>query len=405
MKKRILLCLYFFPPLGGPRALRWLNLVKVLTRRGWAVDVLTVRPSIHDSFYDAGLLKELPPRVRVIRSNPGFYYSLLHFRKRPARSFPKTTMEWLPPGILKGVTATHRGNYDVLISSALPFVGHLIGYILKRRLRIPWLVDYGDPLSFNPMTSWAKRRIGRFLESHILKDADGLIAACEGMRLDFIEHYPFLEKIPTRAIPSGIPGELDGVRAADFGGDFVISYTGSFYKGSREPYAFFRAVQTLVGDEEIRKRLRVVIAGSIEPAYLAAARALGIDESVRFLGRIPFAEVMAILKGASVILYIGDDWSYRHFQYKVFEYAASGRPILAIRQSSSDEGAEFIARNNLGRVVPNDPAEIARQAAALFDLWKEKTLETSFSRIDKDLFTWECRAREVEDFIKTFARE
>lgn len=73
MNKRILLCLYFFPPLGGPRSLRWLNLVKVLSERGWTIDVLTVEPSLHDSFYDAGLLKELPPAIRVTRSFPGFY--------------------------------------------------------------------------------------------------------------------------------------------------------------------------------------------------------------------------------------------------------------------------------------------------------------------------------------------
>jgi len=402
MNRRILLCLYFFPPLGGPRSLRWLNLVKALSERGWTIDVLTVRPSLHDSFYDAGLLRELPPGIRVYRSFPGFYYSLLHSRKRPALGFPKTTLEWLPFGIRKGAQLSRSRKYDILISSALPFVGHLIGYFLKRRMRIPWVVDYGDPLSFNPTTSSLKRLVGRWFERRILRRADGLIAAAEGMRGDFLAHFPFLKGISTRAIPSGIPGEIDHVQAADFGDRFVITYAGSFYKVTREPYPFFRALQALIRDKEVRSRLSVLIAGSVEPAYLEAVRKLQIQDSVQFLGRIPFQEVMSILKGSTVILYIGSLWSHRHFQYKIFEYAASGRPIIAIRQADTDLGAAFIEEKNLGWVVSNDPENIARAIAELFDLWKQGSLDRSFAPLDKDMYTWGRRGKEVEDFINSF---
>jgi len=402
MNRRILLCLYFFPPLGGPRSLRWLNLVKALSERGWTIDVLTVEPSLHDSFYDASLLKELPPEIRVYRSFPGFYYSLLHSRKRPALGFPKTTLEWLPFGIRKGAQLSRSRKYDILISSALPFVGHLIGCFLKRRMRIPWVVDYGDPLSFNPTTSSMKRLVGRYIERRILRRADGLIAAAEGMREDFLAYFPFLRGISTLAVPSGIPGDIDHVQAADFGDRFVITYAGSFYKGSREPYSFFRALQALIRDGEVRSRLSVLIAGSVEPAYLEAARKLKIQDSVQFLGRIPFQEVMSILKGSSVILYVGSNWSYRHFQYKIFEYAASGRPIIAIRQAVTDLGAAFIEEKNLGRVVSNDPENIARAIAELFDLWKQGSLDRSFASLDKDVYTWGRRGKEVEDFINSF---
>ena len=384
--------------------MRWLNLVKALSERGWTIDVLTVRPSIHDSFYDAGLVRELPPGIRVYRSFPGFYYSLLHSRKRPALGFPKATLEWLPFGIRKGGQLSRSRKYDILISSALPFVGHLIGYFLKRRMRIPWVVDYGDPLSFNPTTSSTKRLVGRYIERRILRRADGLIAAAEGMREDFLAHFPFLKGISTRAIPSGIPGEIDHVQAADFGDRFVISYAGRFYKGSREPYPFFRALQALIRDKEVRSRLSVLIAGSGEPAYLEAARKLRIQDSVQFLGRIPFQDVMSILKGSSVILYIGDNLSYHHLQSKIFEYAASGRPIIAIRQADTDLGVAFIEEKNLGRVVSNDPENIARAIAELFDLWKQGSLDRSFASLDKDMYTWGRRGKEVEDFINPFVR-
>jgi len=402
MNRRLLLCLYFFPPLGGPRSLRWLNLVKVLSERGWTIDVLTVRPSLYDSFYDPSLLKELPPGIKVFRSFPGFYYSLLHYRKRPALGFPKTTVEWLPFGILQGARLSRSRKYDLLISSALPFVGHLVGYFLKRRTGIPWVVDYGDPLSFNPATSSTKRLVGRWFERRILKRADGLIAAAEGMRLDFLAHFPFLKGMPTRAIPSGIPAEIEQVEAADFGDRFVIAYAGSFYRGTREPYPFFRAIQTLIRDGEVRSRLRVLVAGSVDPAYLEAVRKLHIQDSVQFLGRIPFQEVMSILKGSSVVLYIGSHWGNRHFQYKIFEYAASGKPIIAIRQVDTDLGAAFIEEKNLGRVVSNDPEKIARVIAEVYEMWRRGILNQSYAPLDKDMYTWGRRGKDVEEFISPF---
>lgn len=404
MNRRLLLCLYFFPPLGGPRALRWLNLVKVLSERGWTIDVLTVQPSLHDTLYDPSLIKELPPGTRVFRSFPGFYYSLLHPRKRLAMGFPKTTMEWLPFGILKGAELARTRKYDILISSALPFVGHLVGYFLKRRMRIPWVVDYGDPLSFNPSANSMKRLVGRWFERLVLKRADGLIAAAEGMRLDFLIHFPFLKDKPTRAIPSGIPAEIEQVEAADFGDRFVISYAGSFYRGTREPYPFFRAIQTLIRDEEVRNRLKVLVAGNMDPAYIEAARKLRIQDSVQFLGRIPFQEVMSVLKGSSAILYIGSRRSIRHFQYKVFEYAASGRPIIAIRQADADLSAAFIEEKSLGRVVSNDPEKIARVIAEIYEMWKRGILNESFAPLDKDMYTWGRRGKDVEEFISPFIR-
>jgi glycosyltransferase involved in cell wall biosynthesis len=142
----------------------------------------------------------------------------------------------------------------------------------------------------------------------------------------------------------------------------------------------------------------------VDPAYLEAVRKLHIQDSVHFLGRIPFQEVMSILKGSSAILYIGSHRSIRHFQYKVFEYAASGRPIIAIRQADADLSAAFIEEKNLGRVVSNVPEEIARVISEVYDMWRRGILDQSFAPLDKDMYTWGRRGKEVDDFISPFIR-
>lgn len=399
--KRILLCIHPFPPVGGPRSIRWANLVRILCERGWQVDVLTAKPSVHDGLYDKSLLKELPSGIRVFRTYPGLYYSLRHLMKKPVRGFPKTTMEWLTFGSLRGFKLLKSYEYDVIISSGLPFVAHIVGYFLKRKSQIPWITDYGDPFAFNPMTSAAKRLMGGSIERHILKKVDGVIVPLEEMRREFIKFYPFLKKAHTREIRNGIPDKFEKIQPARSSKKFVISYVGNFYKGDREPIKFFEALNLLKKNQKIMDNIEVVFAGNTEQRYINYAHQLKINDLIQFLGRISYERSVSILKGSSAILFIGSTWDYYHFQYKTAEYAASGKPVIAIRQSAADLGADFIETHNLGLVVSNDKEEIARAVDRLFTLWNNNALENSFGRIPKEKFYWQTRAKELEDFLSS----
>jgi hypothetical protein len=398
-KGQILLCIYTFPPIGGPRSFRWVNLVKELHQHGWQIDVLTTKPSIHDSFYDASLLKELSPKIRVFRTCPGIYYSLLHLRSKPIRGFPKTTTEWLPFGLIRGFSLLRCQKYSAIISSALPFVGHLVGYILKLTSNIPWIADYGDPLGFNPLTSRVKRYIGRFIEKHMLKDADGIIVPFEEMRMEFLEFYPFLKGNKIRVIGQSISEKYDRIKPLNFKKKFVISYTGSFYKDVHEPYQFFQALSLLRGNQNIGANIEVIIAGNTEQKYISYASRLKLSNFTKFIGQIAYDKAISILKGSSVILYIGGKRSDYHFPSKIVGYAASGRPIIAIRQSVTDLGSDFIEKNKLGLVVPNNKEEIAKAIHSLFTLWKDNNLDNSFNRIPKKKLLWRTKGKELEEFL------
>lgn len=397
--KRLLLCLYPFPPLGGPRAIRWLHLAKALSRLGWTVDVLTVQPSRRDSFFDESLLRELPPEINVFRTYPGLYYSLIHLRKKPIQGFPKTTMEWFLFGLKKGRTLMKSQDYSILISSGLPFVGHLVGYALKRRNQIPWVTDYGDPFSFNPMTSLTKRLLGGKLEKRMLKAIDGLIVPFEDMGKDFLDYFPFLDKTSVQTIKNGLPEKFDRVPPADFGDRFVISYVGSFYKKGREPFALFEAFGRLKDIQKISPGTEVIIAGNTQRKYIDYAEKCNIGDLVRFLGQVPYEKAISILKGSSVILYVGSRFQYHNFPYKVLECASAGRPILAMKQSSTDLGVDFIENHNLGITVSMEKESIGNAILELQQLWQDKKLETSFGRIDKQQHYWQHKGQELDEFL------
>jgi len=403
--KKILFCSYSFPPLGGPRSLRWLNFLKTLEKRGWEIDVLTIRPSKKDSFFDQTLLDELPSSIHVYRSYPGFYYSFLHAWEKPVRGFSKTTLEWLPFGLRKGYSLLRKSNYDLIVSSALPFVGHLVAYFLKKKAGIPWIADYGDPLGFNPLTSKVKRFFGGFIEKHILKSSDGIVVPFEEMKREFLDVYPFLAARNIKAIGQGIPEEIANIPEEDFGNKFVVCYVGSFYADVHEPYQFFQALKDLRRDRKIASDLKVIIAGNTEQKYLQYAKKLGIHDIVRFVGQVSFENAISILKGSSVILYIGGRRDDYHFPSKVLISAASNRPILAIQQSHTDLGAEFIKKNNLGDVVPNETQEIKKVIARLYGLWIKNKLDEAFFHLPQEKYFWRMRGKELEEFIFQFLVE
>jgi len=389
-----------FPPIGGPRSFRWLNLVKSLSQRGWSIDVLTVRPSPNDSYYDESLLKEIPSEITIYRSYPGIYYSLQHIRKRPIRGFPKATIEWLPFGLIRGFSILKERQYDLIISSGLPFVGHLVAYFLKKKTGLPWITDYGDPFSFNSTTSRLKRFAGGRIEGKILQEINGFIVPCNEMCQDFLDYFPVLRNKKSITIGHGISNHFEQIRPMDNDGKFIISHVGSFYKNDREPNQFFKALRVLKETRRIGNNVRVLIVGNINEMYIAEAKYQKVDDIVEFPGFVPYFRALSILKGSSVILYIGDNWQYHHLQYKFFESVAIGRPILAITQSQKDCGPDYFQKNKLGVVVSNDIGQIEEGLYRLYNLWENHQLESTFQRMDPNQFLWEKRGEELEFFIK-----
>ncbi len=406
--KNILLCTYNFPPIGGPRSLRWLNLVRELDKRGWKVDVLTIRPYANDGFYDRKLDGDIPAGAQIFRSFPGLYYSMIHLKKNPIKGFPKATMEWFSYGFLKGWRMVKKKPYALIISSGLPFVGHLMASFLKRKTGVPWVADYGDPLGFNPLTSRVKRFVGRWVEGSILKQVDGIIVPFEEMKNEFLLFYSFLPISKVKAIGHGIGEKFQEILPAEFYNKFVVAYIGSFYKSDREPYEFFRALMELKENPEFRQDVRVIIAGKAEQNYIDFANNQGLSGIVEFCGQITHETALSILKGTSVILYIGyrgQKRNYFQFPYKVIECAAAARPILAIRQSGTNLGAAFIEKNNLGQVVPNNRLEIQRGLENLYLLWRKGELNRKFNKMPAEKFSWRLKAGELERFILSIMKE
>jgi glycosyltransferase involved in cell wall biosynthesis len=95
------------------------------------------------------------------------------------------------------------------------------------------------------------------------------------------------------------------------------------------------------------------------------AEELGIDDYVTFTGRVPDAEMLAVLNTADVCVNpdIANDMNDKSTMNKIMEYMALGKPIV---QFDLTEG-RFSAQDASLYARKNDPASLAAKIVELLD--------------------------------------
>ncbi len=428
--KRLLICAYYFPPIGTPRSYRWREFVKRLSKN-LEIDVLTIHTFDNHPNYDPKLLEDLPDRVRIFRTYPGIMHhfsSLLLGKAKDNKQFnpnkrqiplrrrvgkylfrafenklraifiPDEAVTWLPFVLIKGKRLIEKNGYDVIISSGFPFTCHIVGFFLKRISHgKPWIADYGDPWAYNPTFLLPKWRsfIDKIIESKILKAVNKIIVTTDRTKEHYLNLYHFLKPQDIEVITQGFSQkEIEGI-SPETTDKFRIVYTGIFYK-TREPFVFFDA---LSGLKDIWEDLEIIIAGDTSnDEYRRYTEDKGLSEIVRFIGFVPQKRALSLQKGASLLLLIGTAGGIQ-VPGKVYEYIAARRPILLIKMDSYDVASAVIERFKRGICIENDSKKISESISYLYNLWKNKRLDCEFNLEGVDKFSWDRLAEKLEKII------
>ena len=431
MKGRILLCAYYFPPIGTPRSYRWKEFVRCLSSKSWKVDVLTIRTSHNHPNYDPTLLEDMPDAVNIVRTHSGIMHYLsglllsktvgdscsglfrLYDSMRRAMGrllfnlyenglrclfIPDEAVIWLPFALLKGFALNKENSYDFIISSGFPFTCHVLGFILKQfNGDIPWIADYGDPWVNNPLLpmpkwrSWTDEKI----ESKILKSANKIIVTTREARKHYLSLYPFLRNENVKVISQGSSPEEYHEVPPETTNKFRIVHTGKFYKAN-DPIIFFDTLKQL---KQIWKDLEIVItANLVNDDYKRYIKNNGLSEIVRFIGFVPHRRAIALQKGASLLLIIGHRGGIQ-VPGKIYEYIAAQRPILSIKNDEADLASKLVEKLNRGIAVPNNPLKIRDSLIHFHNLWKNKKLTSDFTLEYVDDYSWDRLSKLLDKTI------
>jgi len=294
-KKHILLITYKFPPQQTPRAFRWDALVKSLTDRAYKIDILlpkyknTNKPQINnvryfetkqgvvDNYFYKRILKIdndsinnidkkedkiVPKNKKITKIICSFFFNKL--------AWPDSSAIWYLYAKKELRKIIKNNKYDCIISSAMPFTSHLLGYYAKKVLKIKWIAEYGDPFSFNPQPSKSIFNfLNRKIENKIIKEMDYIIVPFKGAKDGFLTNYPSLKEDKIKIIPQIMPSLISDpgkIKWKNFSkGKINIVYAGIFYIPIRNPKILLEALIKLK-EENISayNKLRFHIFGNID---------------------------------------------------------------------------------------------------------------------------------------------
>jgi len=408
--KRVLVISYYFPPCGGPGAIRVLKFVKYLRNYSWEPLVLTVKDADYH-VKDTSLMDDIPQGVNIFRTYIPELYRLYRrltgkrtdepidisivptnqkTRKNLREKFaeavratffiPDARVGWLPFALKKAFQIIRANNgIQIVFSSAPPFTCHLIACLLKRITGIPWVADYRDPWTqayFYLQRPLISRLFEERLECKLLKEANRVISINEKILKDLREKYKLKEDKKWRVIPNGFdPSDFEGVEPIH-DDSFTIIYTGSL-NARMNPKYFLEAVgQLCVEKTDFAQNVKLVFIGrygsDIEPLFEDTR----IKNNLCIIPHLPHKECLKYTLGADLLLLLIPEWERNEviMTTKIFEYLRTKKPILAL--APEGEAADLIRDTRTGIVIP--PKAVGKIKEAIFNYymeWKNGTLE------------------------------
>jgi glycosyltransferase involved in cell wall biosynthesis len=359
---------YFFPPLGGAGVQRTLKFVRYLEPLGWDATVVSTR-SRHYPARDSSLLREVPGGTRVIRTRalPVLHWlSLVAHRLRLERlsaylAWPDSGFGWLPFAFVAALRAARRERPDAIYSSSPPQSGHLAALAVHHLTRIPWAADFRDEWAADAFRADQPRLLARLsgrIERAIVARAARIVVAADYFRLQGLE-----QDDPRRVVIVNGVDEADLPAEAQPPSDrFVLAYVGTIY-GIRDPSPALRALAELARRGEIEaERVTVRLVGSLWLEGFAPPPGIHVETT----GYVDHEKAVEEMCSASALLLYVPGSSLAP-SGKLFEYLASGRPVLCL--AHPDNLASRLVREWDAGVVADPHDETAIESAVL-ELWR-----------------------------------
>ena len=416
--KRVLIITYYWPPSGGSGVQRWLKMSKYLPENGWQPVIYTAEDAEYP-VEDPSLEKDVPPEAEVIRRpivEPyTFYKKFLGLKKgekvkagfinegakktgwkedlsvwlRGNLFIPDARCWWIRPSVKYLTKYLKEHPVDAMVSTGPPHSMHLIAKALHKKLNIPWVADFRDPWTEIDyydklkLTRCADRKHHR-LENEVLSTADKVVTVSPNWaaRLDNLGAKGAL------TIYNGYDSDDNTQQIATLSEEFTLTYLGVL-SAIQNPENLWKALGELIReDDEFGKHLKINMIGQIDSSVKKSIDDCGLSGHVKFTPYIPHDQVSQAQRNATLLLLLLlPDTEIRAkglLTGKMFEYLASGRPILCIGPEDGD-AANILKETRAGVTVDfNNKEKMKETILDYFNKSKENQCVTiDNSKVEK----------------------
>ncbi|MEO0422637.1 MAG: glycosyltransferase [Pseudomonadota bacterium] len=365
--KTLALVAFQFPPLVGTSGIqRTLRFVQHLPSFGWRPVVITPWRGIHRTV-DLETEKALPPECEVIRT--GCLDTARHLaiggRYLGGMALPDrwTSWRWFAPLALKQLRAL---DPQVVWSTYPIATAHHVGHDLSKRLGVPWVADFRDPMAQDGYPS-DPRQHRAFVETERLaiEHARKLVFVAPSALETYRKRYASTQAERFELIENGFDeNAFDGLRRDPpprDGRPLVLLHSGMVYENERNPSALFESISRLhrkgtLQPSDVTIRFRA----PVQEAFVRErAEHFGVTDFVEILPRFTYREALAEMLSVDALLVLQSETCNEQIPAKLYEYLRTEQPILALTDPAGDTG-KLLQSLDLPWVTPlekTDPVE------------------------------------------------
>lgn len=383
--EKVLIITYYWPPSGGPGVQRWLKFATYLPSFGIQPVILTVDPQ-HATYpiIDESLVLKVPSPLEVFSTQTAEPYTLYKrvfgIKQVPFSGFanetksklsskiarflrgnifvPDARVGWNRYAVRKAIELIDKYNIKTVITTSPPHSSQLIGLrIKKHRPLVRWIADLRDPWTdiyyYDKMLHLPLiKQIDARLEKKVLIGADILITVSQNLAALFTRKMTGKSDKMVQVITNGFD-PVDFVSenrepANSNSSQIVVSYTGTM-SDDYNLSGFLEAINQAVAIS--KNTFTIKITGSISPRWRQKIEKLHPNIFKEFMGHVSHDKALSQILNSDILLLLipSNDGNKGIVTGKIFEYIASGRPVLGIGPVDGD-ASEILFETGAGRM-------------------------------------------------------
>jgi hypothetical protein len=382
--EKVLIITYYWPPSGGAGVQRWLKFTKYLPEFGFEPHVLIPENATYPQL-DESLAKDVSPAIKIIKApiwEPYEWYSkITGVDKRKAvqssslqnikggwkskmalwiRSnffIPDARMFWIKPASKVAIDYIKKNDIKLVISTGPPHTAHMIGLKVKQALpEVKWVADFRDPwtnidyYSELSLTKWGDTRHHK-MEKKVVTTADAIL--CVGFTWG--EELKAIGNPNMEVITNGYD-EMDFNRSeVEVDSEISITHLGTL-GGARNPMILWEVLKQLKDEHpEKYEKIKVRMIGHVDAAIFKSIEEYGVKSQTEHIAYVPHIESNSWLVKSNILMIIVNQSPNAKgiLPGKIFEYIASGRPIICLGPKDGDL-AKLLSSIKTAIVVDHD---------------------------------------------------
>lgn len=392
--KNILIVTYNWPPrnaIGSHRPYAW---AKRWSEIGLNVTVLTSKKCEYDEPLDLFLpvlnnvkILEVPYRKKPSKNQNQIKHiklKIINLLKKHGHAINKIINRnidirdaWAKKATPLIIDHIKKNPIDVVVTTYGPRACHLIGKSIKEyNNEIMWVADYRDlwSLRHDINLTYTQKKKEKAIEKKTMAHADFILTVSDPLR---DELHAFLKK-PTHTIYNGFDIDKNLLKHRITNKKYSkkdkktikIVYTGMIYPGSRDPSPLFSAIHNLISSGALGgTKIEVHFFGNKQEGIRKIIEQKNAADFTHVHGHVTREEALWQQADADLLLLMESDKPEAQgvLTGKIFEYLASGTPIISLGSPESSSIAKVINKTKTGFICENRIDKISSAITAVIN--------------------------------------